>query len=159
MLNQLDGFNVQARASVSFSSVVDTATLRGGVFYLWLDANWLINVNRVVWNPSSYTMYAKPDEILYPGRRYAIVVTDRVRDLTGAAVRPDEGFTACLNRQVGGDYCVAMSQAAAQAAALGLNVVGGSVFTTQSATTLMDARGAAWYGRCSRATRCKRWWP
>src|SRR3712207_2850602 len=36
LLNQLDGFNIQARMTVKFSGTIDSNTLRDGIFYVWL---------------------------------------------------------------------------------------------------------------------------
>ncbi|MGC4055953.1 MAG: hypothetical protein QM757_44665 [Paludibaculum sp.] len=142
LINQLDGFNVQARVTVRFNGAIDPATLRGGVVLLWLDGSrHVTSVNRVSWDPATNTMLAKPDEPLRQGLRYAILVTDAVKDPDGAAVLRDEGFQACIDRLIGGDYCTDISQSVALAAEVlpGVTVTGGSVFTTMTGTALLEA--------------------
>lgn len=151
MINHYDGFNVQARASVRFTAAVDPKTLRDGVFYLWLDPAWprdnlvrptgtLTRVNRVVWNPATLTMTAKPDDVLEQGRRYALIVTGAVKDESGVAITADPDFLACANRATEDDYCAALATAVEQAAPLlGENqIVSASVFTTMSGTAAME---------------------
>jgi hypothetical protein len=152
LLNQLDGYHLQPRIRVKFSGAVNPETLRAGVFFVWLETayarSWPLGrtgdrtpVNQVQWDPATNTMYAKPDAPLEQGRRYAIVVTEAVKDAGGQAVTADEGFDACVARRVGGEYCEAVSRAVAQAT--GARVAGGSVFTTLSATAWMESAYAA----------------
>lgn len=151
-VNELDGFNPQARLTVKFNGDVNPDTLRDGLFYLWLDPAWprpytmapagtVTRINRVVYDPRSRTAYAKPDDVLEQGRRYAIIVTDAVKDREGNAVTADLGFSLCRQRQIGGEYCVAVSEAAALAEERipGAKVVGGSVFTTLSGTAWLQS--------------------
>lgn len=156
-INELDGFNPQGRISVKFSGPVNPHTLRLGLRILWLDPvvdraytiglrGHLTVVNRVAWDPATNTAFAYPDEVLEQTRRYAIIVTDAITDAGGAPVTADEGFAACLRREIGGDYCSAMGEAAELASFNlgGARIVGGSVFTTLSATAPLEtARRAA----------------
>jgi len=152
MINQYDGFNVQARASVRFTAAIDTGTLRDGVFYLWLDPAWsrenlvrpagtLTRVNRVVWNPATFTMTAKPDDVLEQGRRYALIVTDAVRDQSGAPLTAEPDFLACARRETEGDYCGALASAVELAAPLlpDRQIISASVFTTMTGTAELEA--------------------
>jgi hypothetical protein len=146
-LNELDGFNVQARVTVKLSGDVDVSTLQDGVFVYWLDGTEkLSRVNRIVWDPATYTMRAKPDDVLRQGQHYALLVTDAVKDLNGEVVTADDGFAACLNAtgQPEDDYCRAVNKAVLRAGALleGRQVVGASVFTTQSGSAMLEA---AWH--------------
>lgn len=147
LLNELDGFHLAPRITVKFSGPVNIDTLRDGIYLVWMETAWprpyplapegrLMPVNQLQWDPATNTAYVRPDEILEQGRRYAVVVTDGVKDWYGQSVVADEGFDACLARTVGGDYCAAMSRAAARAA--GAKVVGGAVFTTLSATAWLE---------------------
>lgn len=150
-INELDGFNPQGRMSVKFSGPVNTDTLRHGLYFLWLDPlierpysiglrGHISLVNQVVYDPATNTAYAHADEALEQSRRYAIIVTDAVTDTGGNAVMADDGFELCLRREVGGEYCEAMSEAA-ELASLNLNgarVVGGSVFTTLAASAPLE---------------------
>ena len=152
MINQYDGFNIQARASIGFTAAIDPNTLRDGVFYLWLDPAWtranlvrpsgtLTRINRVVWNPGTLTMTAKPDDVLEQGRRYALIVTDAVKDPSGAPVGTDPAFLACARRESEGDYCAALAAAIDQATPLlpERHVVSASVFTTMTGTAELEA--------------------
>ncbi|MGJ5820602.1 Ig-like domain-containing protein [Paludibaculum fermentans] len=142
LINELDGFNVQARLTVRFNGSIDPATLRGGVVLVWLDgSNRVTGVNRVSWDPATNTMLAKPNDPLRQGLRYALLVTDAVKDPEGAPVLRDEGFQACVDQLIGGVYCTDISQAVTLAGELlpGVVVTGGSVFTTMTGTTLLEA--------------------
>src|SRR5262245_8308028 len=99
-INQLDGFNVQPRLRVRFSGPVDTSTLRKGIFFLALDhltsdemglqqPGDTIPINQAVYDPATNTAYAKPDAALDQRRRYMIVVTNEVHDVTGNPVAAD----------------------------------------------------------------------
>ena len=149
-INQLDGFNPFARLSVKFSAAINPDTLRDGVFFVWLDpvlpgrfnlgpVGLATAINQVVYDPATNTAYAKPDDMLEHSRRYLVVVTDAVRDRAGDAVEADEGFTLCLAKQLGGEYCQQLADGLSRVAStLGSRrVVGASIYTAQSAS--------AWY--------------
>ena len=151
IVNQYDGFNLQARLSVRFTGPIDPDTLRAGVFYVWLEplaqdefgqgpVGRLSLINQIYYDPATNTGYAKPDDALDQTRRYAIIVTDAVRDAAGDPVEAEFGFQACLDRLLGGSYCDALSSAVARAATIfpGRRIVGGSVFTTLSGTTFLE---------------------
>ncbi|MEZ5352710.1 MAG: alpha/beta fold hydrolase [Bryobacteraceae bacterium] len=146
LINQLDGFNVNARLTVKFSGPVDPDTLRDGIFFVWLDAThtrrFLIEppgavtpVNEVVYDPANNTAHAKPDQMLESGRRYLIVVTDAVRDAMGAGVEPEPGFEDCVNGKLPANYCTALSAAVTRARPLfpGRRIAGASLYTTMAA--------------------------
>ena len=154
-VNKLDGFSIEPRLRVRFSAPIDPATLRGGIFLVWLDD--LTNeeyglqpfgaatpINSVSYNPETNTAYAEPDEILSQHRRYALVVTTAVRDENGEPVEPDPAFLACIGQQ--GGYCERLASGLGRIA-LRLpptqRVVGGSVFTTMSVTSWMEKARAA----------------
>jgi hypothetical protein len=150
-INELDGFNPQARMTVKFGGPINPNSLRQGLYFLWLDPvlrrpysiglrGHMTVVNRVVYDPATNTAWAHPDETLEQSRRYAIIVTDSVTDAAGHPVIADEGFAACLRRDIGGKYCEDMSEAA-QLASInlgGARIVGGSVFTTMAATSQLE---------------------
>ncbi|MCX6637138.1 MAG: hypothetical protein NT090_18945, partial [Acidobacteria bacterium] len=151
LLNELDGFSIFPRLRVRFTGAVNPDTLRDGLFVVWLDkltndewglfpAGHVTAVNEVLWDPKTNTAFAKPDEFLAQTRRYALVVTDKVRDAGGAPVEAAEGFTLCLAKQLGGTYCEQLAGAVQAHEPLlgGARIVGGSVFTTLSATAWMQ---------------------
>ena len=98
-------------------------------------------VNQLQWDPATNTAYAKPDQPLEQGRLYAILVTNDVKDWNGQSVTSSEGFTACTAGAVTTPYCLDLRRALQ--AASGLHVVGGSVFTTLSATAWLESAAAA----------------
>lgn len=136
LVNQLNGFSLTPRLRVRFSGPVRTETLREGLRILPAGAAQpnaeAIPINEVVYDPQTNTAYAQPDWQLEAGTSYLLVATDAVLDAAGQPVGADAGFTACLNRQVGGDYCAAVSEGltAAQRLLPRGQVVGASRFTT-----------------------------
>lgn len=150
-VNQLDGFSRQPRIRVAFSAPVNIYTLYQGIWFVALDNltqdEWglhrtgdVIPVNEVLWDPTTNTAFAKPDNVLDQHRRYALVVTDAVRDWAGDPVGAAPAFNACASPQPPNEYCAAVSQAVALAAPLMdlRRIVAASVFTTLSATDWME---------------------
>ncbi len=141
LLNEFDGFSPNARLRVRFSAAVDPETLKAGLRIV--DGDTAIPVNQVVWDPTTFTAFAKPDRVLEPGRRYLLVATDAIRDAAGAPVTPSAAFTACLAETTG--YCGQLAEALppADRALAPATVAGASLFTTLSATAwLEEARTA-----------------
>ncbi len=149
LLEQLDGFSVRARLTVRFSAAVNTATLRGGMFYVALNnltqeepginkTGDLVAIDQVVYDPLTNTVYAKPFAALDQHRRYALVITDAVLDSAGAAVGADAGFQSCL--QGASPYCAALESALNGIASSFAphKIVGASLFTTLSATAWLE---------------------
>lgn len=156
LINQLDGFNVQARMNARFSSRINPDTLRAGVYYIWLDqvetrtfplqpVGTLTPINQVMYDPQTSTVWAKPDDQLEQARRYMIVVTDAVRDLSGDRVEMSDGFRMCLARQTGGAHCERLSDAvtAMEPRLGGAKIVAASIFTTLSATAFLEGVAVA----------------
>jgi hypothetical protein len=147
LLDQLDGFSLRARATIRFSAAVNPSTLKGGILFVALDNLTTeepgINQNgdriapdQVVWDPATNTAYAKPFSVLDQHRRYALIVTDAVKDASGAAVQPDPAFTACASGTDG--YCGKLASALAGISAAPQKIVSASVFTTMSATAWLE---------------------
>jgi dienelactone hydrolase len=153
-LNEFDGFSIFPRIRVRFSARVDVETLREGVFFLALDnltreesglgpAGKLIAINQVIYDPETHTLYAKPDEVLDQHRKYALLVTNAVRDVAGAAAEADPEFLACIDSP-SDDYCGELA-AIVQPINEMIRRFGGtrriaaaSVFTTLSATAWLE---------------------
>ena len=53
-------------------------------------------VDRLVWDPVAFTLYARPDTLLEPETRYGLVVTRDVRDVAGRPVEPSPAFAPLL---------------------------------------------------------------
>lgn len=152
LINQLDGFSLLPRLHVRFSGAIDPQSLRSALYFVALDklsccepglgpAGEVIPVNQVVYDPRTNTAYALPDSPLDQTRRYAVIVTDALRDAAGASMDPEPGFQACLDGHVGADYCASVSAAVALARErfLPAKIIGASVFTTMSATAFMES--------------------
>ena len=92
VLNGLDGFNVQPRVSIPFSGPIDLATVNSdSIFLVSLGSasgrgsfREKVGINQVVWDPASNTLHFEPDQLLEQHTRYAVVVTDALRDAQGA---------------------------------------------------------------------------
>src|SRR5437588_463377 len=113
-VNQLDGFSIEPRFRVRFSGPINPDTLRDGIFLVWLEDltneeyglqpfGAVTPINSVSYDPATNTAFAEPDEILSQHRRYALVVTNAVRDANNDPVEPDPDFTACIWQR--GEYC------------------------------------------------------
>ena len=147
LAGQLDGFSLRARIHVRFSADVNTSTLPAGIFLVALDnltqdepgiykPGDRIPIDQAIYDPSTHTLYAKPDVVLDQHRRYALVVTDAVKDVAGAPVISDTAFLACL--QGGTPYCASLAKALGGIAAAPQKIVAASVFTTMSATSWLE---------------------
>ena len=76
-LNLLDGFSVNPRIAVTFSGPVDTSTIRDNIFIAPTDAPFDVTwTNQIVYDPTTYTIYAKPENVLDPRREYRLTVFD-----------------------------------------------------------------------------------
>ncbi|MCS7023946.1 MAG: Ig-like domain-containing protein [Bryobacteraceae bacterium] len=147
LLNQLDGFHVQARVRISFSGAIDPATAPGGVFFVAREllaegergvhqAGEIIRLNQIVYDSVSNTLYGKPDRAMDQSRRYLLVVTDAVRDAVGDAVEAEEAFTACLETAPD-EYCKALAEAL-KAVPTDRKIVAASLYTTMSVTAWLE---------------------
>ena len=107
-LNQFDGFNLQPRIRVRFSAAVNPDTLRNGIYFVALEnlsndefglekPSDVIPINEVVYDPATFTAFAKPDAFLDQHRRFALVVTTGVKDIAGDPVSPSSSYLACQN--------------------------------------------------------------
>ena len=150
LLNQLDGFNLQPRIRIRFSAPINPDTLRAGITFVWLDnltteenglqpLGHVTPINQVIYDPATNTAYAKPDEFLDQHRRYALIVTDAIKDVTGAAVQADPDFLRCITSPPN-IYCQSLAQVAQLTGGKG---VAASIFTTQSATAFLETARAA----------------
>jgi hypothetical protein len=84
LLDQADGFSLRPRIRVRFSGPVNTATLRDGIYLAGPEGR--IAINQVVWDPTTNTVFAKPDVPLAERTRYELAITDAVKDAAGAGV-------------------------------------------------------------------------
>lgn len=139
VLNALDGFNIQPRISIPFSGPIDVSSVTSGsVFLVHLGSAQgirsfgdKVGINQIVWDPATNTLHVESDELLEQHTRYAVLVTDGVRDAAGNAIR-------ATNAPTGDDEDKLESAARRH----GVRIAAASVFTTQSVTaTLEKIRG------------------
>lgn len=153
IINGLDGFNVLPRLTIPFDAAIDlTSVTDKTIFIVSIDGGEHrgIGINRLVWDPLANTLYAEADELLNQHTRYALVVTNAVRDAGGAPVEASDEFLRLRHDLNFGttdrdpalkEYRKSLLDALKAARELGVaedDVVAASVFTTQSATALLE---------------------
>jgi hypothetical protein len=150
VVNTLDGFGLQTRLSIPFDGSIDVNTATGEtVFLISLGSTidragdppgTLIGINQIVWDTFTDTLHVESDELLTQHTRYALIVTNRVRDTERKPVEASESFRR-FRQTVRGEYKQALLDAIHAARGLGLrerDIVSASVFTTQSITSVME---------------------
>jgi len=158
VINTLDGFNLQPRISIPFDGPIDVNSVSSETVFLMrlgntLDAQDrggnLVGVNQIVWDPSANTLYVESDELLDQHARYAFIATNGLRDQDGKPVEASETFRQFehdLNFGQNHDlelkaYRKSLLDALKMARASGggeQQIVSASVFTTQSATAILE---------------------
>lgn len=147
VLNELDGFNPEPRVSIPFSGPIDVASVNSDTVFLLSLGSTLghgsvgqkIGINQVVWDPATNTLHFKSNDFLDQHTRYAVIVTDGIRDTAG---QPVEGPAfARFRRGFGGHglfrrECDEAMQHAGRHSRH--HVVAASVFTTLSTTAIME---------------------
>ena len=150
-LNTLDGFNIQPRVRIPFTGAIRPETVAGNVFFVSLGdtlgghGGARVEVNQVVWDVATTTLFAESDQLLDQHTRYALIVTNGVRDAAGDPVEAGDFATFRHDLNFGQTDSAALKayrKALLDAlAAAGVNpnaVVAASVFTTQSATAMLE---------------------
>jgi hypothetical protein len=154
VLNTLHGFNLQPRITVSFSGPIDVATVASSnVFFVSLGdtlgggggGGAVIGINQVVWDPTTRTLHGESDELLDQHTRYALIVTNGIRDAAGdpvergafATFRHDLDFGQTNDRHLKA-YRKALLDAIAASGVNPNAIVTASVFSTQSATAVLE---------------------
>lgn len=135
VLNTFDGFNPQPRLTIPFSGAIDVASVSSDTVFLVSLGSALgggsighkVGINQIVWDPATLTLHAESDEFLEPHTRYALIVTNGVRDadghpIAGGGFRDGEAMEA-FERMGGRRHD---------------RVVAATVFTTLSTTTVME---------------------
>ena len=150
VVNTLDGFGLQTRLSIPFNGSIDVNTATSDtVFLISLGSTidragdppgTVIGINQIVWDTFTDTLHVETDELLTQHTRYALIVTNRLRDIKGRPVEASESFRR-LRQTVRGEYKQALLEAIHAARRLGVqerDIVAASVFTTQSITSVME---------------------
>jgi Bacterial virulence factor lipase N-terminal len=158
VLNTLDGFNLQPRLSIPFDGPIDVNSVNSqDVFLINLGDTvdhqehgaHIVGINQVVWDPATNTLHAESDQLLDQHTRYALIVTNGVRDADGQPVQASEDFTHFRHDLNFGqtkdlglkEYRKELLDASAAAAQVGVPeraIVTASVFTTESATAVLE---------------------
>lgn len=156
LLNTLDGFNLQPRLSIPFDGPINLATVNSHTVFLVSLGSTLpggdhggrvVGINQVVWDPAGNVLHAESDELLDQHTRYALLVTNGVRDAAGLPVAASPEFRlfrqdlADTGDPVLRDYRRDLLDAVAAARDLGIrerDLVTASVFTTESATAILE---------------------
>jgi hypothetical protein len=149
VVNTLDGFGLQPRLSVAFDGAIDVASVDSrAIFVIELGSRAeprpsvvkTIGITQVVWDTLTQTLHVETEELLAQHTRYAVVVTNRLRDAQGRPVEASEGFRR-FRQTVDGPYKQELLEAIAAARHQEIredDIVAASVFTTQSITPLME---------------------
>jgi hypothetical protein len=112
VLNTLDGFNVQPRLSIPFDGAIDPHSVTSQSMFLVSLGDTLnhhdqggqvVGINQVVWDVATTTLHVESDELLDQHTRYALIVTNGIRDAQGNPVEPSEEFRH-FRRDVHGEY-------------------------------------------------------
>ncbi len=166
VLNTLDGFNMFPRLSIPFDGPIDVNSVTSKTVFLISLENALdlrdsgspslsvspslrhsvstggrrIGINQVVWDPKAHTLHVWSDEFLDQHTRYGLIVTSGVKARNGRPVEAGRAFRRFLD-DGNGNYRTALVGAVRAAARTGVmenKVVSASVFTTQSATAILE---------------------
>lgn len=154
VINTLDGFNLQPRLSIPFDGPIDVNTVTSDtVFLVSLGSTLhhgdrggnLIGINQVVWDLAATTLDVESDELLDQHAKYGLIVTRGVRDASGTPVVASEAFRRFLRENPRDhelrEYRQVLRELLREARRLGIrevDVVAASVFTTLSATAILE---------------------
>ena len=146
VLNTLDGFNIQPRLSIPFTGAIDVASVSSSnVFLVRLSDGAVTGINQIVWESPVNTLHAESDQLLDQHSRYLLVVTNGVKDGAGDPIDASS-FLQDLNYGHAKDaadkaYRKELIAALNHSLPAGVGrdaVAAASLFTTQSATTLLE---------------------
>ena len=158
LLNALDGFNLLPRLSIPFDGAIDPSTATNQTVFLINLGSTLpdssssgrrVGINRIVWDPPTNTLHAESAELLDQHARYALIVTNGLRDTQGNPIEPSEtfkqfrrdlNFGQTSDRDVK-NYRKSLLDAIEAARTTGVqeaDIVAASVFTTQSSTATLE---------------------
>jgi len=158
VLNTLDGFNLQPRLSVPFSGPIDVTTVNSSTVFLVKlgdttspqdKGGQIVGINQPVWDVATNTLHVESDELLDQHSRYALIVTRGITDPDGEPIESSEDFEHFrheLNLGQTGDHALKeyrqdlldALKAARRVGVAEKDVVTASVFTTQSATAVLE---------------------
>jgi hypothetical protein len=150
VLNTLDGFNLQPRLSIPFDGPIDVSTVSSKTVFLVSlgdtlpggdNGGQVVGINQIVWDVASTTLHVKSDAVLAQHTRYAVIVTNSIRDAQNAPVEPSPEFLRIVQTATGLDYEDQLREALHAASDIGVpeqDIVTASVFMTLSATAVLE---------------------
>ena len=142
MVNSLDGWGLQPRVSIPFTGDVDPATLNSDtVFLLDVPEGRRIGTSQLIWDPATHTLHGESDEVLDQHHRYAVIVTDGVRDTSGNPAKAMSDFQSMDANHAPAWYQARLKEVLDVARRQGLlksDIIAASAFTTQSVTSVME---------------------
>src|SRR6266852_2949867 len=155
-------FNLDPRLSIPFSGPIDVNSVNSDTMFVVKlgkslkdhgrknhgPKDRIVGINQVVWDPATNTLHAESDQLLEQDTAYAVVVTDGVHDSAGNPVQPSAGFAGLLGKDFDTSqaYLAELSEALDELPNgkgrdkqdLSDHIVVASVFTTQSATAILE---------------------
>jgi hypothetical protein len=142
VLNDLDGFNVDARVSLAFDGPIDLSTVSSDTVFLVDASGNRVGIDKIVWTAATSTLHAQPANLLNQHTSYVLVATDGVRAADGSAIEPD-AFRHDLAYGKTKDLAAKAYRKRLLAALhwTGLSpghIVSASLFTTQSITSILE---------------------
>src|SRR5262249_17016153 len=147
VLNKLDGFNLQPRLSVPFTGPIDPSSVTSETVFLFKLglAPGFVGINQVVWDPDANALHVESDAFLDQHSRYLFVVTNGVRDTTGAPIGSTQfrkslnsgQTTSAVDKAYRADLLEALDALEAAGVSTG-RVAVASLITAQSATAVME---------------------
>jgi hypothetical protein len=149
VINEVDGFNLQPRLSIPFDGAIDVKSVNSqDVFLINLGdtvdhrehGDHVVGINQTVWDPETNTLHVESDQLLDQHTRYALIMTDELHSADGSKVEASETFRR-FRHDVRGEYRHELLDAIQAARHLGVredDIVAASVFTTESATAIME---------------------
>jgi dienelactone hydrolase len=176
ILNQLDGFNLNARIAVPFDGDIDPSSITSQTVFLVSlgdalarheavlaeeDENFdpgdvqlagtTVGINHIVWTPETRELSFRPDQTLDQHTTYVLAVTTGVRDGNGTPIGVAEGFSN-FRRDLAHDHdryyrraLLTATWAVGRVFGGGVEVAALSVFTTQTATHIVERMHEAIY--------------
>jgi hypothetical protein len=144
VINTLDGFNLQPRITISFDAAIDVSTVTSKSVSLVEFGSpippRIIGINQIVWEPTTNTLYVESDEQLEQHAQFALIATQRILDAQSSPAQASADFTRFINSGAG-DYHDRLLAGLNAAAAVGItrdSIVTASVFTSMSATAILE---------------------
>ena len=156
VLNTLDGFSTQPRITLPFNGDIDPRSVNSSTVFLINLGDIItgagngqkVGINQVVWDPASKTLAFESDELLNQHSRYALIVTDGVRDASGKKIKSiDMDDDASDRRRETSEYRRELRDALRSRIPANLKVAAASLFSTQSISAdlhkiMQSARGS-----------------